>query len=580
MITVGGVQKTIDSELFRVTLFGENGVKVFIEVLGIERISTPMNAVNFEELAKLFPSHPGKFNRPAGKEIDLLIGMQYAGYHPVRRQAVGHLLLLENQFGLIIAGSHPKVMEKTQILVKHAVVLHALGSIERFFEIESLGTNCNPKCGSCICGTCQPGGKNMSIQEEEELRQIEENISFNKEVGRWTAKYPWIKDPKLLADNRIVAMATLRSTENRLMRNPENAYLYKRQIEDMVKRGAARILKSEELKLYKDPIFYLSHHAVLNPSSKFTPCRIVFNSSAKFKGYSLNDCLAKGPSMLNDILGILLRFREKEVAFVGDISKMFHSIDIPLEDQMTHLFLWRNLDQSKEVKTYAMTNLNMGDRPSSAIAQTALQKTAMESMNVYPEACTTILRNSYMDDIPGSVENHEKAFKVMKQIELLLEPKGFKIKEWLWSYMDSSENRTRTTSDQMAVQMLLCRKEMDTDTEKVLGMHWSISNDKLTYKFEKAEPSKKEQSIVTKRQILSIVSTIYDPLGLLAPITVKAKIILRKLWASTVRVGWDEPIPCEIEKEWNLLHSELQKVGQVQIDRSLTPSNYRVSQKK
>ena len=81
--------------------------------------------------------------------------------------------------------------------------------------------------------------------------------------------------------------------------------------------------------------------------------------------------------MLNDILGILLRFREKEVAFVGDISKMFHSIDIPLKDQMTHLFLWRNLDQSKEVKTYAMTKVNMGDRPSSAIAQTVLQKTAM-----------------------------------------------------------------------------------------------------------------------------------------------------------------------------------------------------------
>ena len=60
-------------------------------------------------------------------------------------------------------------------------------------------------------------------------------------------------------------------------------------------------------------------------------------------------------------------------------------------------------------------------------------------------------------------------------------------------------------------------------------MHWSFSNEKLTYKFEKAEPSRKKQSLVTKRQILSIVSTIDDPLGLLAPITVKAKIILRKL---------------------------------------------------
>ena len=50
IVTFGGVQKTIDSELYKVTLLGKNGVKVFIEVLGIERISTPMNAVNFEDL--------------------------------------------------------------------------------------------------------------------------------------------------------------------------------------------------------------------------------------------------------------------------------------------------------------------------------------------------------------------------------------------------------------------------------------------------------------------------------------------------------------------------------------------------
>ena len=45
--------------------------------------------------------------------------------------------------------------------------------------------------------------------------------------------------------------------------------------------------------------------------------------------------------MLNNLLGALLRFRERAVAMVGDIGKMFHAIDIPIVDQMTYRFLWR-----------------------------------------------------------------------------------------------------------------------------------------------------------------------------------------------------------------------------------------------
>ena len=93
-------------------------------------------------------------------------------------------------------------------------------------------------------------------------------------------------------------------------------------------------------------------------------------------GLSLNDCLAKGPSLLNNLLGILIRFRENPFAFVGDIKKMFHSIDITQPDQMTHLFLWRNCDLQAKPSMYAMTAVNMGDRPSATIAQVALRKTA------------------------------------------------------------------------------------------------------------------------------------------------------------------------------------------------------------
>ena len=107
----------------------------------------------------------------------------------------------------------------------------------------------------------------------------------------------------------------------------------------------------EEMSSYDGPFYYISHHAVLKPESKSTHCRIVFNCSANFHGHVLNESYAKGPNMLNNLSGVLMRFKEEKVVFVGDISKMFHSIEIPLVDQMTHRFPWRDLDTSKEPDT-------------------------------------------------------------------------------------------------------------------------------------------------------------------------------------------------------------------------------------
>ena len=71
--------------------------------------------------------------------------------------------------------------------------------------------------------------------------------------------------------------------------------------------------------------------------------RIVFNYSAVFRGHHLNDYWMKGPDLLNDLFEVVLRFRENEVAFIGDVSKMYHRIHIPEADQHAHRFLWRNL---------------------------------------------------------------------------------------------------------------------------------------------------------------------------------------------------------------------------------------------
>ena len=352
----------------------------------------------------------------------------------------------------------------------------------------------------------------------------------------------------------------------------------------MVARGVAHKISIEEMSSYDGPFYYISRHDVLKPESKSTPCHIVFNSSANFHGHVLNEYYAKGPDMLNNLLGVLMRFREERVAFVGDISKMFHSIEIPLIDQMTHRFLWRDLDTSKEPDTYVMTAVNMGDRPSATIAIVALRKTAEMSMAEFPKASKSVLSNSYMDDIPDSAESFKEAERVIKDIDNVLGNCGFKTKEWI---MSGSTNKVseQMTDDQRTVQLLTNTEVSDNNSEKVLGVKWDPKQDVILYDAElnflngKKEHSKQPAKHVskipayiplnlTKRQILSQVNGIYDPLGLISPFKVKAKIMLRKLWAQDRKFDWDEPIPATFRQEWIKFFKEFAQLKLITFERS------------
>ena len=115
-------------------------------------------------------------------------------------------------------------------------------------------------------------------------------------------------------------------------------------MEDMVNRGVARKLSPEEIAAYEGPVFYLSHHEIVlvKAGSSSTPLRIVFNSSATYLGSSLNSFLCQGPDFLNNLVGVLLRFRQGYIRFVADIKKMYNSVKIELE-QHTHRFLWQDM---------------------------------------------------------------------------------------------------------------------------------------------------------------------------------------------------------------------------------------------
>ena len=137
----------------------------------------------------------------------------------------------------------------------------------------------------------------------------------------------------------------------------------------MVQRGVARKLTKEELSNYKGPAHYISRHEVLKPrQSKSTPVRIVFDSSANYMGHVHDEYWAKGPDSLNSLLGILVRFRGNEVALIGYIKKMYHTVKTSVLDQHTHRFLWRDMVTDRTPDTYVMQRVSFGDKPSTTIA--------------------------------------------------------------------------------------------------------------------------------------------------------------------------------------------------------------------
>ena len=120
-----------------------------------------------------------ELRRPVG-EIDILIGLDYAAFHPQIIDNVEHPVLLKKQFGRCISGKHLSLRENTKRVITCATInkFVAQPTMIAFFNSESLGVECSPKCGNCRCGKCPLGGMQYNLKEERELAMIEEGLEF------------------------------------------------------------------------------------------------------------------------------------------------------------------------------------------------------------------------------------------------------------------------------------------------------------------------------------------------------------------------------------------------------------------
>ena len=141
---------------------------------------------------------------------------------------------------------------------------------------------------------------------------------------------------------------------------------------------------------------YLPHHPVLNPN-KPGKVRRVLNGASKCHGASLNKSLLVGPDLLQNLIFVLLGFRQHKYAVPADIKGMFLQVGVREEDQPSLRFLWRE-DPTSSVVVHQNTRYIFGARDSPICANFALQKTASDNQAEYPECALAVVQKFYMDD--------------------------------------------------------------------------------------------------------------------------------------------------------------------------------------
>ena len=333
-------------------------------------------------------------------------------------------------------------------------------------------------------------------------------------------------------------------------------------MDDLINKGYARKVRKENLD--NSDVWYLPHHAVFHPQ-KPDKVRVVFDCSAKFQGTSLNDQLLQGPDLTNTLVGVLTRFRQEQIAFMSDIEAMFYQVRVPPSDCDYLRFLWwPDGDLDKDPEEYQMLVHLFGGASSPSCANFALKKTAEDNMSAF-DAITveTVKRNFYVDDCLKSIATNPEATRLVGELREMLSKGGFRLTKWI---SNSRDVITCVPETERAASV----KDLDLSnnpalTERALGVQWNVQKDTFSYKIaDKERP-------ITRRGILSIICSVYDPLGFVSPCILPAKAIQQDLCLKGL--GWDDQVPEPSKQKWQSWLKELPKLEQFEIPRCFKPPN-------
>lgn len=176
-----------------------------------------------------------------------------------------------------------------------------------------------------------------SVEDRKFVQNMKHSLT-KSESGNWEAPLPLHDGIEKLPNNREEALKRLKSTRGSLDKKP----LVKQHYFDFMQKLFDNGHAEPAPKIQSDPPtlhWYLPHFGVYHPQ-KPQKIRVVFDSAAETAGISLNKILLSGPDLTNNLLGILIRFRQQPVAFMADIEQMFHSFLVREDHRDLLRFFW------------------------------------------------------------------------------------------------------------------------------------------------------------------------------------------------------------------------------------------------
>ena len=489
------------------------------------------------------------------------------------------------QIGILIASDVPKALDPIEVRNSENGGPHATKTLlgwaingplfrqNKVNRIESFYVNADVKLNQLVMDAIKRDFNESISDVKTEMSQEETQFMANArstvtlENRHYVIAIPFKNKDCQMPNNREQVEQCARWLKQRLLKNPQRFEDYKVFIDNPLDKSYARKIPPERLCKSDGKVWYIPHHGVYHPH-KPGKVRVVFDCSCRYKGTSLNDHLLKGPDLSNHLLGVLLRFREERVAFMTDIESMFYQVKIPdYHADFLRFLWWTDGDLTKDPEEYQMLVHLFGATSSPSCSNFALLKTAEDNEGKFnSEVINIVKRHFYVDDCLKSSPTVSSAIRLVEDLRDLLMKGGFHLTKWT---SNSRELLTSIPKDERAKEV----KDLDLDQDKLpieraLGIQWSVESDEFFFKIVIKE------SPLTRRGILSVVSSVYDPLGLLSPVILPVKIILQEL--CRLKLGWDDTIPDEYRSAWLRWLEDLPKLFQLSIPRCYKPSDFEV----
>ena len=387
--------------------------------------------------------------------------------------------------------------------------------------------------------------------------------------GHYQVAFPWRSYPPHLHDNRELASKRCELLKRRLLKDGDLAIKYKAAINNYIEKGHTERVPDKESTVLDKPVWYLPHHPVTHPL-KPEKVRVVYDCAAKYNQTSLNHELLQGPDETNRLVGVISRFKMESIGVVADIESMFNQVIVDPKDRDVLRFLWwPDGDLSKDLAEYRMTKQVFGAKSSPSIADFCVKKTAkLESDGIERDVVNTVKRNIYVDDLMKSFNTVEKAIRLVEQLRELLSRGGFR----LTKRCSNKREVLSTIPEEERAKSVANLEIKKLPIECTLGLKWNAELDQFVWEISKERMSAIYDKPVTRRSLLSMIYSIFDPLGFIVPFTMKAKLLLQTLCRK--KVTWDADIEEPERVQWDRWIADLGDLENVHVNRCFKPEDF------